>query len=264
MSEPPAPGDGPLGFEPDEDDDDGGDRRGASGSAAAPPPPRPRRGLGQVTARRSATGRYGLFLLAALVVVIVLVTLNGLSTEGPGARGLEAGERLPPFAVPLALSDLVGDANVATGPGQDEAGARPACAVRGPRVLNVCQLAERGPVVLAFLALRGGDCVKTIDLLDGVRRRHPGVQVAAVAIRGEREDLRDLVRSRGWDFPVGHDRDGILANLYGVAVCPQITYARWRGRAHSTTLGRVGRAEIDRRIAAAVAASRRAGWRPPA
>lgn len=224
-------------------------------------------GFGPDTAgagRRTGGARYGAVLAAALAVAVVVITVTGLQREGPDARGLKAGERLPPFAVPLALSDLAGDANVATGPGQDEAGSRPACEVRGPRVLNLCELTEQGPVVLAFLAVPGGDCVASIDLLDGVRVRHPGVQVAAVAIGGDREQLREIVRTRGWGFPVGHDRDGILANLYGVALCPQITYARWRGRAHSTSLGRVSRRELDRRIAAAVTASRRAGWRPPA
>jgi hypothetical protein len=88
--------------------------------------------------------------------------------------------------------------------------------------------------------------------------------VAVVAVRGDRGDLRDLVRSRGWRFPVGYDRDGALANFYGVAVCPQITYARWRGRAQSTSFGEIDRRELDRRIGQAVAASRRAGWEPPA
>jgi len=63
--------------------------------------------------------------------------------------------------------------------------------------------------------------------------------------------------------PVGWDRDGVLANLYCVAVCPHITYARWPGRVHGTSLGTVTRRELDRRISRAVLASRRAGWKPP-
>jgi len=71
------------------------------------------------------------------------------------------------------------------------------------------------------------------------------------------------VRRHGWDFPVGWDRDGVLANLYGVAVCPHITYARWPGRVHGTNLGTVTRRELDDRISGAVLASRRAGWKAP-
>jgi len=95
-----------------------------------------------------------------------------------------------------------------------------------------------------------------------VAARHPGVQVAAVGIRGELGQLRAIARGHRWHFPVGWDRDGILANLYGVAVCPHITYADWHGRAQGTSLGTVGERELDRHIEAAVAASRRAGWKP--
>lgn len=220
--------------------------------------------------RPPRAGRHGWLLGVAAIVLIALVALNGARSAGPGARGLAPGARLPPFAAPLATAGAdcddpadPCDANVATRAGQGAAGRRPACAVRGPAILNVCELAERGPLVLAFLATRGGECADALDALNGVARRHPGVQVAAVGIRGRLDDLRAIGRAHRWRFAVGWDRDGILADLYGVAVCPQITYARWRGRAQSTSLGRLSRGELDRRIDAAVAASRRDGWRPP-
>jgi len=100
---------------------------------------------------------------------------------------------------------------------------------RGPTILNICALAERGPVVLGFLATRGGDCAGSFGVLAGVRRRHPGVQVAVIGIRGELGALRAIVRRDGWDFPVGWDRDGVLANLYGVAVCPTSPTRAGRG-----------------------------------
>jgi hypothetical protein len=208
----------------------------------------------------------GVVALAAIGYVV----FNGARTAGPGARGLPDGVRLPPFAAPLVTaarhcdqpSDPC-DANVATRAGQGSAGGRPACDVRGPGVLNLCQLTARGPLVLAFLATRGGDCANELDRLDRAARRHPGVQVAAVGIRGDLGELRAIVRRHRWSFPVGWDRDGILANLYGVAVCPHITYARWHGRAQSTSLGAASDRELDRRIDAAVAASLRAGWPPP-
>lgn len=222
--------------------------------------------------RRGLAGKANGSWLVAVIALLVLgyFVVNGTRTPGPGARGLPNGATLPPFAVPLAQSSIACDgpqarcdANVATRPGQGAAGARPACEVRGPTILNACALAARGPVVLGFLATRGGDCEDAFDVLDGVRRRHPGVQVAVIGIRGDVEGLRTVVRRHGWHFPVGWDRDGILANLYGVAVCPHITYARFPGRVHSTSLGTVDRRELDRRIAAAVTASRRAGWKPP-
>jgi hypothetical protein len=176
---------------------------------------------------------------------------------------------MPPFAAPLTSAggcdrpEVPCDANVATRAGQGSAGGRPACDVRGPQILNLCELFERGPVVLAFLATRGGDCADELDRLDRVAARHPGVQVAAVGIRGDLARLRVIAATHRWRFPVGWDRDGILANLYGVAVCPHITYARWHGRVQSTSLGAVGERELDRRVEAVVAASTRAGWSQP-
>jgi hypothetical protein len=212
------------------------------------------------------SARYGWLLALVAIAVVGFVVVNGLRTHGPGARGLKPGARLPPFAAPLVGATgcerpgAACDANIATRARQGSAGARPACAVRGPQILNVCQLAERGPVVLAFLATRGGDCADELDRLDRVAGRHPGVQVAAVGVRGDLATLRAIARGHGWRFPVGWDRDGAVANLYGVAVCPHITFAAWHGRVLGTSLGAVGDRELDRRVEAAVTASTRAGW----
>ena len=172
------------------------------------------------------------------IVAIAYISVNSLRTAGPGSRGVPAGERLPPFAVPLALSGLEGDANVS-----DEA-----CDVRGPDVLNVCQLAERGPLVLAFFAEPAERCDEEIDALDRLRPRHPGVQFAAVAIKGDRDDLRRRVRERGWELPVGHDRDGAVANAYAVAVCPTITFARRGGTVVSTRFGSQDAGALERSL----------------
>jgi peroxiredoxin len=135
--------------------------------------------------------------------------------------------------------------------------------VRGRGIVNVCQLWERGPVVLAFLATRGARCTAELDALDRARAGHPGMQFAAVSIRGDRAELRALVRRRGWRFPVAYDRDGILANLYGVAVCPQLTFALPGGRVTATSVGELDRVALERRLAALERAARAAGWRPP-
>jgi hypothetical protein len=257
VSERPPGDDGPLGFD-DEDDE------------PRTAPSRIEREEDHRDARRRLVGsaNYAWLLAVAGIVVLVVVAINGASTSGTGARGIKPGATLPPFAAPLVQSaiscdgpDAHCDANVATRSGQGSAGARPACAVRGPTILNLCALTERGPVVLGFLATRGGNCADTFDKLAGVERLHPGVHVAVIGIRGDLGDLRAVVREHRWTFPVGWDRDGILANLYGVAVCPHIVYARWPGRVASTSLGDIGTPELNRRIDAAVAASRRAGWR---
>jgi hypothetical protein len=222
-----------------------------------------------MTGERLHGGRYGWLLGIVAVVAIGFVVVTGARTSGPGARGLGPGAQLPPFAAPIVggarceRPEDPCDANVATRAGQGSAGSRPACEVRGPAILNLCELTERGPVVLAFLVTRGGDCADELDRLDRVAARHPGVQVAAIGIRGDLATLRTIAESHRWRFAVGWDRDGILANLYGVAVCPHITYARWRGQVQATTLGAVGERELERHIEAAVTASRRAGWTPP-
>ena len=198
----------------------------------------------------SATRRYGWFVSVVGLALVASVSLNTLRTDSVGSEGLEAGAKVPPFAAPLALGSIEGDVNVARKPNQGSAGRRPACTVRGPQILHTCELGARGPDVLAFLAPRGAQCTRELDRLARVGARHPDVQVAAVAIRGDRDDLRALVRQHGWRFPVAWDRDGILANLFGVAVCPQLTYALPGGVVQATTVGELDDAGLDRRFVA--------------
>ena len=254
-------GDGPLGFDFDGEEPE---RRPASerlAEADALESP----ATGAAGPGRSATGRYGWLVGVLAVLAIAYITLNSIATEGTGSRGVPAGDALPPFAVPLALGRLEGDANVATVPDESGRGRRPACAVRGAQILNLCELVERGPLVLAFLGTRGGQCERQLDLVERVRRRPAsrGVRFAAVAIRGDRSRLRADIRRHGWRFPVGYDRDGLVANIYGVSVCPTITLAYPGGIAMRTTLGLVSEPALQRGVAQLVAASRERGWTPP-
>ena len=239
---------GPLDFEPDGDE--------APPPAAAPTPPGPP----VAKPRPPWASRWGWVVGALVLLAIVLFTLNTFGGDEGGAKGLKPGTPIPPFAAPLATSDLEGDVNVATKPDSGSAGARPACAVRGPDVVNSCQLVERGPLVLAFLATRGGDCTDTLDDLQRVHERHPQLQIAAIAIRGDRGDLRRLIAEHGWTFPVGYDHDGVLAGLYGVAVCPHLAFVYPDGTVRGTVLGREPAAELDARVRRLLAASRERGW----
>lgn len=225
---------GPLDF--DEDDAD----RAAAAREPERERPRPQR-------RPSAVApMHYVWVVGAAAVVLVLVLLVSTIRQGTGrgARGVPVGEVMPPFAVPLATGSLDGDANIAAGAGQGQAGGRPACSVRGPEILNVCALREAGPVVLAFFTIRNRECVAEIDALQAARSKLPGVQIAAIAIRGDRDDLRALVRRHRWTFPVGYDRDGALANAYHVQVCPQLTFARRGGEVMETTFGALTPAEL--------------------
>jgi hypothetical protein len=210
----------------------------------------------------NAGRRYGWFLALVAVVVLVYVSLNTLRSEHVGSQGPKVGSRLAPFAAPLALGGVKGDVNIARKAGQGSAGDKPACSVRGPGILNSCELGERGPFVLAFVATRGAQCTRELDQLERVSARHPHVQVAAVFIRGDRGDLRALVRKHGWRFAVAWDHDGILANLFGVAVCPQLTYALPGGIVQATSLGELDGAALDARLTALEGKARAGGWRP--
>jgi len=184
----------------------------------------------------------------AVVLALAYITLNTVRTEAPGSRGIDAGSQLPPFAAPLALSGLTGDANLATRPNAGQQGERPACAVRGPDILNSCELAERGPVVLAFVAVRSEACTRQIDALEQMRARYPDVGFAAVAIRGDRDELRAVIRRRGWELPIAFDNDGGVANAYAVAICPTMTFAYRGGRVEGTTYSLLEGAPLRERI----------------
>jgi thiol-disulfide isomerase/thioredoxin len=186
------------------------------------------------------SGRGGpgsIIAVIAGLAILAYITYNTLSTPGTGSSGVAAGRHMPPFAAPLVTSDLVGDANVARRAGGGAAGTRPACAVTDPRALNSCTLARRGPVVLAFFTDSSGRCSKALDAMEQVAPRHPDVGFAAVAIEGDREDLRAAVQKHGWRFPVAQDRDGAVANLYGVAICPTVVLAHRGGIVLRTALG---------------------------
>lgn len=175
------------------------------------------------------SGRPAWIAIVAGVGILAYITFNTLSTPGVGSRGPQAGDQMPQFAAPLVTSDLVGDANVATRENHgNAAGERPACAVTDSRALNSCTLARRGPVVLAFLTAGSEHCIAELDAMRAVAPRFPQVGFAAVAVRGDRGELRKLVREHRWRFPVAQDRDGAVANIYGVAICPTVVLA-YRG-----------------------------------
>jgi hypothetical protein len=171
---------------------------------------------------------------------------------------------MAPFAVPLALGTLTGDANVATVAGQGAAGDLPACSVRGPQILNICQQYEAGPVVLA-LFVAGGSCATVLSEMQSLAPSFPGVRFAAVSIRGERAAIRKLIHAKGLTYPVGFDADGALAAIYKLATCPQVTFGYPGGIVQSKALLTTPTpAQLRSRVSQLVAASRARGWKGPA
>ncbi|HWX97567.1 MAG TPA: hypothetical protein VNZ01_12050 [Solirubrobacteraceae bacterium] len=207
---------------------------------------------------------YGRYMGLLGVLLIVALALNTALSKHNGARGIDPGSRLPPFAVPLATGDLSGSANVATHANEGAAGRVPACSVRGPQILNICQLYEAGPVVLA-LFVDAGSCPAVLGDLQAIAPSFPGVQFAGVSLGGDRADLRRLIRARGLSMPIGVDRDGALTGLYRDASCPQLTLAYPGGVVQSRPLlTRPSTSTLRARVAALVAASRARGWRSAA
>ena len=130
--------------------------------------------------------RYGGYAGLLALLILVLITINTIVTKPNGVKGLAPGEQLPPFAVPLALGSLNGDADTATHADEGAAGRVPACKERGPQILNVCQLYEQAP--------GRARAVRRLRLLPGGARRHAGALglVPGRALRGRRDQERPL------------------------------------------------------------------------
>lgn len=213
---------------------------------------------------RPQAPRYGRYVGLLALLILALITLNTFTTKPNGDTGIPPGQPFAPFAVPLVLGHLSGDANVATKVGEGAAGNVPACSVRKPQVLNICELYEHGPVVLA-LFVDGGSCPAVLSDMQTLAPSFPGVRFAAVSIKGDREQLRRMVRSSRLGFPVGIDSDGVLASLYKVASCPQVSFAYPGGVVQSKALLRAPTlATLRARVEQLVVASRARGWRAPA
>jgi len=197
--------------------------------------------------------RYGRYVGLLAIVVLLFITLNTILTKSNGLGGISPGEAMAPFAVPLATSDLKGDANVST------TGPHPACSVRKPGVLNICELYEQGPVVLA-LFVDGGSCPDILSDMQALAPSFPTVRFAAVSIRDPRPAVRRLVAQRHLTFPVGIDDQGDLAALYRLASCPQVTFALKGGVVESRALlNRPSLSTLRSRVAELVAASEAGG-----
>ncbi len=184
---------------------------------------------------KASNPRYGRYAGLLGVVLLVAIIVNSLFVHRAGLAGIPPGQRMAPFAVPLALGSLEGDADIATRADQGAEGSVPACVERGSQILNICQLYEQGPVVLALFVDAGG-CTSVLSEMQKLAPEFPSVRFAAVAVRGERKQVRRLIRSRGLTLPVGLDKDGGAADRYKVYSCPQVDFADRGGVVQSDAL----------------------------
>jgi hypothetical protein len=206
--------------------------------------------------------RYGRYAAIPAIAILLLIVINTLTTKPNGVTGVAPGGRLPPFATPLVLGDVEGDPDIARHDHEGANGDVAACRLRGRGILNVCELYERSPLVLA-LFIDSGSCPAIVSDLQRLMPAFPGVRFAAVALNGRRDSLRRLIARGRLTLPVAFDRHGTLLALYKVATCPQVTFALPGGVAlGKALLSRPSPAALRRRVEGLVAAARARGWRP--
>jgi peroxiredoxin len=182
-------------------------------------------------------------VVISTVVIVGLIT-QVLPNENVSLQGPRPGERLEVFAAPSATGTSDADPNVKQSPtDEDTTNRTPACDVRGPEIVNLCDLRER-PLVLTFIVTRGTGCEPQLDRVQRVSREFPDLTWLAVVGGNKRQDVARLVRERGVTYPVAVDRRGALLNLYGVGVCPTTTFARPGGIVRETRLGNLSEEQL--------------------
>lgn len=212
--------------------------------------------------------RYSIIVGLFFVAIVAIALINGVPGDGGGTLGLDeqpARWPLPEFAVPAAAGDLEGDANIAQDdcsaaalPCPDDAQRTPACQLRTPGAIRVCDLFDR-PSVISFWFSKGGECVDQQDAVSRVYSRYRGrVSFLSLNIRDDRDTVRELIRQRGWKMPVGYDRDGAVASLYRVGGCPTFAYVYPGGTLESAGIGIFTVDELSGRVERLLRASRSA------
>jgi hypothetical protein len=197
----------------------------------------------------------GLIFLAVIVVATVSTIGNGGGGETLGLDRLPQRWPLPEFAVPEGAGKLEGDANVSQDdcetsaiPCPEDARRTPACRIDSREAIRVCDLFDQ-PLVISFFFSKGDGCVEQQDLVERAYRRYRGqVGFLSLDIRDEREELRDQIRQRGWTMPVGYDRDGAVASLYGVGGCPTFAYVYPGGTLQGASIGELSAEQLTSRV----------------
>lgn len=202
--------------------------------------------------------RYSIVVGLLFVAIVAIALINGVPGGSEGTLGLDQRPSrwaLPEFAVPDAAGELEGDANIAQDdcsaaalPCPADARRTPACRVRTPGAIRVCDLFGR-PSVISFWFSKGGDCVDQQDVVSRAYSRYRGrVNFLSLDIRDDRDTVRDLIRRRRWAMPVGYDRDGAVASLYRVGGCPTFAYVYPGGTLESASIGNLSASELSERV----------------
>jgi len=211
--------------------------------------------------------RYSVGVGLLFLAVIAIATVQTLGEGGGGTLGLDSQPShwpLPEFAVPAASSSLEGDANVAQDgcessavPCPESARRLPACRIDTPGAIRLCDFFDRPLVISFWFTKGGGDCTDQQDVVDSVAERYRGrVSFLSVNVRDDRDTVRELVRERAWEMPIGYDRDGAVAGLYRIGGCPTFAYAYPGGTLESAGIGELTAAQLSARVGQLLDATR--------
>jgi hypothetical protein len=202
--------------------------------------------------------RYSLLVGLIFAVVIVVAVVNSLGDKDEGTLGLDKLSSrwpLPEFAVPRADGPLEWDANLAQDdcetsqtPCPGSARREPACRISTPGALRICDFFGR-PLVISFWFSRGGGtCSEQQGVVDRVYRRYRGrVNFLSLDIRDDRDAVRELIDRNDWEMPVGYDRDGAVAGLYRVGICPTFAYVYPGGTLRDASIGELTARQLEAR-----------------
>ncbi len=167
------------------------------------------------------TRRYRWMIGIFGLTVVVVVSVYQFLTNGVSTAGIPPGKPLHYFSAPLANTNLSGIANT-----------NPPCTLarHDPRVLNICLIAHRRPLVLSLFSAASSQCERQVDALQRLSTHYAAgrVQFAAVAVNSSQSATRALIRSHHWTIPVAYDSGNVVGGLYDVAVCPMAELA-YRG-----------------------------------
>jgi hypothetical protein len=202
--------------------------------------------------------RYSLVVGLIFAAIIAIAAINTLKHKDEGTLGLDklaSRWPLPEFAVPRAIGGPEADANVAQDdcetsqtPCPSSAQREPACQITTPGAIRVCDLFDR-PLVISFWFSRGGGtCSEQQGVADRVYQRYRGrVNFLSLDIRDDRSTVRELIERNGWKMPVGYDRDGAVAGLYRVGICPTFAYVYPGGTLQEASIGALTARQLEAR-----------------
>ncbi|MGK2932483.1 MAG: TlpA family protein disulfide reductase [Solirubrobacterales bacterium] len=175
-----------------------------------------------------------------ILVVIAFFALRGKESGTVGIGSVGIGEKVAPFAVPVASSDLDGDANIDP---------EKACEVDLPHVIRICDYFGK-PLVMSFWFTKGvSGCDDQQDVFDELEDRYKGrVGLLSINVRDDRDKVRGIISEHGWKVPVGYDRDGAVSNIYKVGLCPTFLFIKPGGILKNAEIGTKTLPELEAQV----------------